>query len=188
MISSSSTISADIASRIRLVMLDVDGVMTDGGIYLGSTGAGERVEMKRFDIMDGLGIRLLKEAGIEVAIITGRESGAVRLRAEELGITECHQDPSASKLPIATSLIERLGLTWQECAFVGDDLPDLPVLTRVGLPAAVGNASAEVRAVATWTASRCGGRGALREFAAALLTARGEWSARVEAYLEARGR
>jgi 3-deoxy-D-manno-octulosonate 8-phosphate phosphatase (KDO 8-P phosphatase) len=188
MMSSSATIAAEIARGIKLVMLDVDGVMTDGGVYLGTTGSGERVEMKRFDIMDGLGIRLLKEAGIEVAIITGRESGAVRLRAEELKITECHQDPSASKLPIASSLIERLGVSWQECAFVGDDLPDLPVLARVGLPAAVGNASAEVRAVAVWTASKSGGRGALREFAQALLTARGEWSSRVEAYLEARGR
>jgi 3-deoxy-D-manno-octulosonate 8-phosphate phosphatase (KDO 8-P phosphatase) len=175
-----------VARRIRLVMLDVDGVLTDGGIYLGETGSGERVEMKRFEITDGLGVRLLREAGIEVALITGRESGAVRLRAEELGIRECHQDRSAAKLPIATALLERLGLSWEEAAFVGDDLPDLPVLGRVGLPAAVGNAVPEVRAVARWSARRDGGRGAVREFAEALLRARGEWNDRVLAYLRER--
>jgi 3-deoxy-D-manno-octulosonate 8-phosphate phosphatase (KDO 8-P phosphatase) len=167
-------------------MLDVDGVLTDGGIYLGATDRGERVEMKRFEITDGLGIRLLREAGIEVAIITGRESAAVQLRAEELGIRECHQDRSATKLPIALRLLESLGLDWDEAAFVGDDLPDLPVLRRVGLPVAVGNAVAEVRAIACWTARRQGGAGAVREFAEALLTARGEWVQRVEGYLRER--
>jgi 3-deoxy-D-manno-octulosonate 8-phosphate phosphatase (KDO 8-P phosphatase) len=176
----------EIARRIRLVMLDVDGVLTDGGIYLGTTDGGERVELKRFDIMDGIGIRFLKEAGIEVAIITGRESGAVRLRAEELGIVECHQDPTAAKLPIARRVLERLGVDWSEAAFVGDDLPDLPVLQRVGLPAAVANAAPEVRAVAKWTLRRSGGSGAVREFAEALLRLRGEWTQRVDAYLEER--
>lgn len=181
-----SVIDPDIARRIRLVMLDVDGVLTDGGIYLGATDAGERVELKRFEITDGLGIRLMKEAGIEVAIITGRESGAVRFRAEELGITECHQDPTAAKLPIARGLLGRLGIGWEEAAFVGDDLPDLPVLQRVGLPAAVANAAAEVRAVAVWSSLRPGGAGAIREFAEALLRARNEWTSAVDAYLAER--
>jgi 3-deoxy-D-manno-octulosonate 8-phosphate phosphatase (KDO 8-P phosphatase) len=179
----SQRIDRGLAERVRLVGLDVDGVLTDGGIYLGASASGERVEMKRFEITDGLGIRLLREAGIEVAIVTGRESDAVRLRAEELGIVECHQDRSAAKLPIMRSLIERLGLAWEDVAFLGDDLPDLPLLRRAGLPAAVGNAVPEVRAEATWVARRQGGAGAVREFAEALLKSRGVWSESVRRYV-----
>ena len=175
-----------LARRIRLVVLDVDGVMTDGGIYLGATDAGERVETKRFDIQDGLGIRMVQEAGITVAIVTGRESHAVRLRAEELGVTECHQDPGAAKLRIMQAMLQRLGISWEETAFLGDDLPDLPVLRRVGLPAAVGNATPDARACALWHGTRHGGHGAVREFAEALLAARGEWAERVEAYVRDR--
>ncbi|HEX2189639.1 MAG TPA: HAD family hydrolase [Longimicrobiaceae bacterium] len=180
------TIPEGLARRIRLVVLDVDGVMTDGGIYLGATDSGGRVEMKRFEIQDGLGIRLLQEAGITCAIVTGRESHAVRLRAEELGIVECHQDPSAAKLRIVQGLLERLGVSWEETAFLGDDLPDLAILRRVGLPAAVGNATAEARASAVWQGERRGGHGAVREFAEALLGARGEWAERVESYVRDR--
>ncbi len=179
-------IAPEIAHAIRLVALDVDGVMTDGGVYLGATGAGEPIEFKRYEITDGLGIRLLRESGIEVAIITGRESHSVRLRAEELGIIECHQDRTAKKLPITASLIDRLGLGWSEVAFIGDDLPDLPVLSRVRLPAAVANAVPEVRAIAEWTSMRPGGSGAIREFAEALLRARGEWNSSVQSYLRGR--
>ena len=179
-------IDAGLARRIRLVCLDVDGVLTDGGIYLGATDGGERVELKRFDIMDGLGIRLLQDAGVTVAIVTGRESHAVRLRAEELGIREVHQDRTAAKLRIVEAMLERLGVTWEETAFVGDDLPDLPILKRVGLPAVVGNATPDARAYAAWAAEKHGGRGAVREFAEALLTARGEWAAAVERYVRDR--
>ena len=178
-----SEIRAELARSIRLVILDVDGVMTDGGVYLGATESGERIEMKRFEITDGLGVRLLQEAGIHVAIVTGRESHAVKLRAAELEIAECHQDGAANKLPVVASLIERVGATWAETAFVSDDLADIPVLRRVGLAAAVANAVPEVRALAGWVAQRPGGYGAVREFAEALLSARGEWSARVDAYL-----
>ena len=170
------------ARRMRLVVFDVDGVLTDGGIYLGATPAGERIEMKRFEITDGLGIRLLRDAGIQVAIVTGRESDSVRLRAEELGITECHQDASADKLPICEALIDRLGVSWEETAFLADDLADIPVLRRVGLPAAVANAVPEVRALARWVGRRRGGDGAAREFAEVMLRLRGEWAARTEAY------
>lgn len=176
-------ISPAVASAIRVVICDVDGVMTDGGIYLGATASGERVELKRFEITDGLGIRLLREAGIEVAIVTGRESGAVRMRAEELGIIECHQDRRAKKLPIVSKLIAELGVTWSEVACIGDDLADLPILRQAGLAAAVANAVPEVRAVAGWVGARQGGDGAVREFAEALLRARDEWTERVEAYL-----
>lgn len=181
-----SRIPAAQAKRIRLVALDVDGVLTDGGVYLGATGRGERVELKRFEITDGLGIRLLQDAGVEVAVITGRESEAVRLRAEELRIVECHQDATAAKLPIMMQLVERLGLGWEEVAFIGDDLADLPVLRRVGLPATVANGVPEVRAVATWISRRRGGEGAVRDFAEALLHSRGEWPSRVRSYLAER--
>lgn len=181
-----AAIPRDDARRIRLVILDVDGVMTDGGIYLGATDRGERVELKRFEIQDGIGIRLLWEGGIRVAIVTGRESRAVSMRAEELGIREVHQDRTASKLRIVTQMLERLKIGWEETAFLGDDLPDLPVMRRVGLPAAVGNAAPDVRAVARWQGVRHGGYGAVREFAEALLGARGQWSALVEAYVRER--
>jgi 3-deoxy-D-manno-octulosonate 8-phosphate phosphatase (KDO 8-P phosphatase) len=179
-------IDAALARRIRLIVLDVDGVMTDGGIYLGATEGGEAVELKRFDIQDGLGIRLMKEAGIHVAIVTGRESHAVRIRAEELEIDEVHQDRTAAKLKTVTAMLERLGIGWEETAFIGDDLPDLSILRRVGLPAVVGNATSDARASAVWAAEKHGGRGAVREFAEALLTARGQWAERVEAYVRDR--
>lgn len=179
-------IATDEARRIRLVVLDVDGVMTDGGVYLGATSGGETVELKRFEIQDGIGIRLLHDAGLGVAIVTGRESRAVAMRAEELGIREVHQDRTASKLRIVQAMLERLRITWEETAFLGDDLPDLPILRRVGLPAAVGNATPDVRAVARWQGVRHGGYGAVREFAEALLGARGEWSTLVEAYVRQR--
>jgi 3-deoxy-D-manno-octulosonate 8-phosphate phosphatase (KDO 8-P phosphatase) len=179
-------IAPELARAIRVVILDVDGVLTDGGVYLGATDAGERVEMKRFEITDGLGIRLLQDAGVQVAIVTGRESRAVMLRAAELEISECHQDATAAKLPIVTELLDRLGVRWEETAFLGDDLADLPVLRRVALPAAVANAVPEVCAIARWRASRRGGDGAVREFAEALLKARGDWASLVERYVEER--
>lgn len=176
------------AASIRLVVFDVDGVLTDGGIYLGATDAGKPVEMKRFEITDGLGVNLLQAAGVAVAIVTGRESEAVRLRAEEMGITECHQDASAAKLLITASLLGRLGIQWSEVAFLADDLADLPVLRRVGLPAAVANAVPEVRAEARWVGRRRGGQGAAREFAEAILKARGEWAGLVDRYVAERER
>lgn len=178
------TIDPALARRVRLVCFDVDGVLTDGGVVLGDA-AGQRVELKRYDIQDGLGITLLRQAGLRTAIITGRESQSVALRAAELQIDEVIQDRRARKVPALTALIERLGLGWDEVAFVGDDLPDLGALRRVGLPVAVGNATAEVRAVATVLLGRSGGSGAVREFCEALLRARGEWETQVEAYVRA---
>ncbi len=163
------------ARDVRLLVLDVDGVLTDGGVYLGADAAGNRLELKRFEITDGLGVRLLQESGVEVAIVTGRESAAVRFRAAELGIDECHQDHTA-KLGVVDELRTRRGLDWAAVACLGDDLADLPVLRRVGLPCAVANAVPEVRAEAAWVATRRGGEGAVREFAEALLNARGGWA------------
>lgn len=177
-----------LAEAVRLVILDVDGVLTDGGIYLGATASGESIETKRYEITDGLGIHLMQTSGIEVAIVTGRESESVRLRAADLGITECHQDATAAKLPIVSRLITRLEIGWEETAFVGDDLADIPVLRRVGLPVAVANGVPEVCALARWVTSRRGGDGAVREFAETLLQARGEWKTAVDRYLEPRDR
>jgi 3-deoxy-D-manno-octulosonate 8-phosphate phosphatase (KDO 8-P phosphatase) len=169
-----------------LVVLDVDGVLTDGGVYLGALPEGETLEMKRFDIQDGLGIRLLQWAGIEVAVVSGRVSEATAIRSRELEIVECHQDGGAQKIRAIKGILDRLGLGWEQVAMLGDDLPDLAVLRRVGVPAVVANATEDVRKVAVWQGTRPGGRGAVREFCEAVLKARGEWDALVEAYVTAR--
>jgi len=179
-------IPADIARDVKLVVLDVDGVMTDGGVYYGATKSGETVELKRFDITDGLGVLLMQEAGIEVAIVTGRRSKVVEMRARELAIEEVHQDPAAEKLPIVSGILLRRKIDWSEVAFVSDDLADIPVLRRVALPVAVANAVPEVNALARWRTRRAGGAGAVREFAEALLKARGDWAAAVDGYLAKR--
>jgi 3-deoxy-D-manno-octulosonate 8-phosphate phosphatase (KDO 8-P phosphatase) len=165
----------DNAHRIRLVGLDVDGVLTDGGIYLGDGG-----EYKRYDIQDGFGVLALREAGIKVAIVTGRVSESVRIRAQELRVDELAQEAQARKLPALLRICDRLGIAPDETAFVGDDFPDLAIMRVVGLPVAVANAAPEVRAVARVHLTRAGGHGAVREFAELLLKARGEWTATVE--------
>lgn len=179
------SIDRTLAMRIRMVALDVDGVLTDGGVILGDV-AGERVELKRYDIQDGLGIKMLQAAGIIVAIITGRVSESVALRARELGIDDLVQDEHARKLPALRAMNARLGFTMDEIAFVGDDLPDLGVMREVALPVAVANATTEARDVATLILSRPGGAGAVREFAELLLRARGQWDALVESYVKSR--
>lgn len=175
-----------LAGRIRLVCFDVDGVLTDGGLYLGATtgDAPAAFELKRYNVQDGLGISLLRSCGLELAIITGRVSESVAQRARELRIDHCIQDPHARKLPALQTLCAARGLTLDEVAFVGDDLPDLPVLRAVGLPVAVGNAVPEVQRVARLRLARQGGHGAVREFTEALLDARGEWIDAVERYVQ----
>lgn len=178
-------IEMSVASRIQLVCFDVDGVLTDGGIVLGDVD-GTRLELKRYDIQDGLGIVMLRQAGIRTAIITGRESVSVELRAKELGIDDVIQDRHARKVPALRKLLERRRIGWESVAFVGDDLPDLGVMRLVGLPVAVGNASPEARKAAAVQLTRAGGAGAVREFCEALLRARGEWDTQVEAYVQSR--
>jgi 3-deoxy-D-manno-octulosonate 8-phosphate phosphatase (KDO 8-P phosphatase) len=181
----SYALTPDVARQIKLVGLDVDGVLTDGGIYLGDVN-GQRMEFKRFDILDGLGIKMLQLAGITVVIITGRVSEAVALRARELGITDVVQDAHARKLPALRKLLAAKGLTENEVAFVGDDLPDLGVLRVVGLPVVVANCTDDVGQVGALRLTRAGGRGAIREFAELLLRARGEWNDLVERYVKSR--
>ncbi len=182
---SRSKLTPTLAKRIQLVGLDVDGVMTDGGIYLGDAG-GRRLELKRYEIQDGLGIKMLQQAGIAVAIITGRVSESVALRARELKVDELVQDVHARKLPALRAILARRGLTMAQVAFVGDDLPDVGVLRVVGLPVAVANASPEAAQASRVRLSRQGGYGAVREFAELLLRARGVWSSLVEEYVASR--
>lgn len=183
--STSDSLDPAVARRIRLVCFDVDGVLTDGGIYLGDVD-GRRTELKRYDIQDGLGMHFLKRAGLRVIIITGRVSESVRLRGAELEADDVVQDAGARKLPALRRILARERLTPEEVAFVGDDFPDLGVLRVVGLPVAVGNAVPEVKAVARMQLTATGGRGAVREFCERLLRSRGEWDAICEAYVAER--
>lgn len=179
-------ISPDVARRIKLLGMDVDGVLTDNAVYIGNV-SGERVEFKRFDIQDGLGMVVLRHSGIKVIWMSGRESEATSLRGSELKIEEVLQIKGAAKLPAMNDLMARLGVTWDEVAFVGDDLADLPLLRRCGLPIAVANAVPEVIACAAHTTRSPGGQGAVREAIEALLKARGTWDEAVREYLRDRG-
>ena len=172
-----------VAERIRLLVLDVDGVLTGAGVYIGRTEAGESVELKRFDIQDGLGIKLLEQDDIRVVLISGRVSGATAIRAEELGV-EYHQDGGARKLAILKEILERDGIDWSETAMLADDLPDLAIFRRMGLKCAVANAQPEILEAADWIAERRGGHGAVRELCRTLLEARGAWDRIVESYVE----
>lgn len=174
-----------LARSIRWVGFDVDGVLTDGGIYLGDVD-GRRYEAKRYDIQDGLGVHMLREAGIAVGIVTGRVSESVRLRAAELRADDVVQDPHARKVPALRRIAAERGIGLHEMAFVGDDLPDVGPFRAVGLSVAVGNAQPDAEREARVRLLRGGGEGAVREFAELLLRARGEWDALVERYVASR--
>jgi 3-deoxy-D-manno-octulosonate 8-phosphate phosphatase (KDO 8-P phosphatase) len=173
-----------VARRLKLVGFDVDGVLTDGGLYVGES-AEKPVELKRFHIQDGLGIKFLRQAGLVVVLASARRSEATEARGRELKVDDIVQD-NPKLAPFATILARR-GIEWSECAFVGDDLPDLPVLTRVALPIAVANAVPEVKAAAALVTKRSGGDGAVREVAETILKARGVWTELLQQYLQERG-
>ena len=175
------------AKRVKLVGLDVDGVLTDNGIIV-AVDQGRRVESKRFHALDGVAIHFLRKAGIEVAWVSGRTSEATTARAAELRVAEVIQDAGMGmKLPAVRELLARKGLSFEEFAFLGDDLADVPVLRRAGLAVAVANAVPEAKQLATWVTTVPGGEGAVREFAEAFLRARGEWDALLADYLKERG-
>lgn len=174
-----------VAKRVRIIGLDVDGVLTDGGLYIGDAN-GAPVELKRYDIQDGLGVRFLRDAGIRVCLVTGRVSESVRIRAQELEIDDVAQDALARKLPAFQRMLDRHDLRMEDAAFVGDDFPDMGIMRAVGLPIAVGNAVPEITALAHVRLTRSGGRGAVRECAELLLKARGEWDDIVERYVTER--
>ncbi len=162
--------------KIKAVFTDVDGVLTDGRVYLG-----EREEMVAFDIRDGIGHRLLEAAGIQIIWLSGRNSKAVARRAKKLGVGRVflgHLD----KVKTAASVCRREGWKWDEIAFLGDDLVDLPLLQKVGWAVAPANARPEVKRVVDFVAASEGGRGAFREAAEKLLRLQGAWSKALKVY------
>lgn len=167
------------AARIKLVAFDIDGVMTDGGLHYTDDGG----ELKTFNVQDGLGLKLMQRAGIELAIVTGRTSGVVAARAADLGIEHVYQGV-ANKRTTVESLLEKLGLGWPECAFMGDDLIDLPVMTQCGFAIAPANARLIVKERAHIITDASGGRGAVREAIELILAAQGKLEAAFAPYLD----
>ena len=165
------------AQGVRVAFFDVDGVLTDGGLYLSEQGE----SLKRFHILDGLGLKLLLRAGITPAVITGRDSGPLRARLQALGVEHAHYGIE-DKAPAAAMTLAVLGLGWEQAAAIGDDWPDLPVLRRCGFAAAPANAHAEVKAVAHHVTAAAGGHGAAREFCDLLLVASGRYAGLLESY------
>lgn len=161
-----------------MLALDVDGVLTDGTLVIDANGG----ESKRFNTLDGHGIRMWQRAGLKVAFLSGRFSESTNRRAEQLDIEYCLQD-CFYKLPALKELLEKTGLSPEEVAYVGDDLPDLPVIRYVGFAAAVANAIDEVKEYADFVTTRCGGSGAVREVIEYILKNTGEWKKLIQRYL-----
>jgi 3-deoxy-D-manno-octulosonate 8-phosphate phosphatase (KDO 8-P phosphatase) len=163
--------------KIRLLLLDVDGVMTDGRIIFDSAGG----ETKAFDVKDGHGLKLVQRAGIQVGIITGRQSNIVARRAAELGIELVFQGAKDKCLPFV-EILQKLALTPEEVAYVGDDIVDIPVMQQVGFAATVADAIDEVKTYAHMVTKRSGGRGAVREICDFILKESGRWHAVTKRY------
>jgi 3-deoxy-D-manno-octulosonate 8-phosphate phosphatase (KDO 8-P phosphatase) len=166
---------------IRLIISDIDGVWTDGKIIY----AGERSEVKEFNVRDGLAAKLAQRAGIIVALVTSRRSHALERRARELGIHELHQG-AGNKLEASERLAQRLAIPFENILYAGDDLPDLAPMTRVGISAAPSDAAPEVRGIATWKLESAGGAGAFREIVERLLRERGEWEPLIREFANGR--
>ncbi|MCD6384925.1 HAD hydrolase family protein [Candidatus Sumerlaeota bacterium] len=164
--------------KVKMLVTDVDGVMTDGSIFLGVN-----EELKKYNTLDGAGVKFLIRNNIKVVVITGRESPIVFRRARELGIDEVHQR-ALKKLPVFEAMLKKYNLSPEEVACVGDDLPDLPLLRHAGVAFAVANATDEVREHAHYVTQARGGEGALREIAELILKAQNKWSQVVNSYLE----
>ncbi|MDH5516628.1 MAG: HAD-IIIA family hydrolase [Gammaproteobacteria bacterium] len=166
------------ASRIQLVIFDVDGVLTDGSLFLSDDGQ----EYKAFNSKDGFGMRLLQDAGIDVGIITGRESTLVKLRMQELGVSYVMQG-RREKGPALDEMMNTTGLSLEQIAYVGDDVVDLPIMSRVGLSIAVQDARPIVKKHAHWITENPGGRGAGRDVCELILEAHGKWDDIIKHYL-----
>ena len=170
------------AKRIKLLLVDVDGVLTDGSISLLSEGQGRAREIKTFNSLDGAGLRLAKLAGLGTGIITGRKSAAVTARGKELEMDYVVQD-AFRKLPAFERILRRARLKPAQVCFVGDDVTDLPVMSRVGLAVAVANAHPEAKKRAHYVTRARGGRGAVREVIDLILRAQGKYAAIVRRFL-----
>jgi len=164
---------------LKAAIFDVDGVLTDGRIYIGEQGEG----FKAFSTLDGHGLKLLAQGGITPLIITGRDSPAVRRRVADLGLSHAVYG-AKDKLAVAQPLLDRLGLQWAEVAAMGDDWPDLPLMTRAGFACAPAQAHAEVKAVAHYITTVPGGQGAARECCDLLLQACGRYAALLNGHLD----
>lgn len=164
-------------ARIKLLLLDVDGVLTDGRIIYDNQGS----EIKAFDVKDGHGLKMLQRAGIKTGIITGRQSEVVKRRAEELGFDILYQG-ALRKLEPYREILAQHGLTDEQVAYVGDDVVDLPILRRVGFSATVADAVDDVLPLVDYVTKRSGGRGAVREICDMLLRASGQWPALTSGY------
>jgi len=163
---------------IRLILSDVDGVLTDGGVIFDNQG----IETKRFFIRDGMGIKLWQQAGYRFGIVTGRSSHIVQLRAAELNIDLVRQGMS-EKTAAVEEILRQLSLDWNQLCYIGDDLPDLPVIRRAGLGVAVADAAAEVRERAGYVTSAVGGAGAVRELVEMILKEQRRWDDLIQRYL-----
>jgi 3-deoxy-D-manno-octulosonate 8-phosphate phosphatase (KDO 8-P phosphatase) len=159
------------AQGIRVVFFDVDGVLTDGGLYFSESGE----SLKRFHSLDGQGLKLLQQVGITPVVITGRDSPALRLRLKALGITHARFG-TEDKRPAAEDFLQALGLDWSQAAAMGDDWPDLPVMQRAGLACAPANAHAQAKALAHHVTAERGGEGAARALCDLLLVASGHYA------------
>jgi len=164
--------------KIELLVLDVDGVLTDGTLVVNGDGS----ESKEFNALDGHGIRMWRRAGLKVALISGRVSTPTRHRAEQLEIDYVFED-CHFKMPVLEQLLKQAGLSADQAAYMGDDLPDLPVMRRVGLGVAVANAVEEVKREADYVTRRSGGGGAVREAVEYILKNSGRWEGLMERYL-----
>ena len=173
------------AQDVRVAFFDVDGVLTDGGLYISELPAGDprgaAETIKRFHTLDGFGIKLLQRAGITPAVVTGRDSVPLRARLKALGIAHAHFG-TEDKLPAARQILDTLGLDWQQTAAIGDDWPDLPVLGRAAFACAPPHAHAEVRAVAHHITTHAAGQGAAREFCDVLVMASGRYAGLLAEY------
>ncbi len=169
---------------VRGLVLDVDGVLTDGGIVYGSLGEGADAEILRFHVRDGAGIAYWRRAGHRVALLSGRGSPMVRRRAAELGIDAIRLS-AKDKLPAFHSLCEELGLAPADCAYLGDDLPDLPPMRAAGLAIAVADAASDVRLAADGVTAARGGEGAVRETVETILRAQKRWDALLSSAVQA---
>ena len=166
------------AKKIELVIFDVDGVMTDGSLFMGDDGQ----EYKAFNSLDGHGMRMLQEGGINAAVITGRKSNVVEHRMNDLGITRVYQG-YRDKIPAYEALMDDVGLATDQVAYVGDDVVDLPIMTRVGFAIAVQDAHPYVKKHAHWITQNSGGQGAVRDVCELILEARGLLTQTLESYL-----
>jgi len=157
--------------KVKLLILDVDGVMTDGRIIIDDAG----LESKQFDVRDGHGLKMLMRCGIDVALLTGRRSRVVECRAADLGIAEVHQG-ALNKAEVFFEILKHRGLIPEETAYVGDDVVDIPLLRRTGFSVTVADAVPEVRQIVDYVTPQAGGRGAGREVCEMILKAQGRWS------------